>query len=726
MIGIFWVSVLFNAVSVTKGQLRSTNLRLDGYRLAPASSNKTNDNSQVVESVFSIGYTYDLILFGEGIGGGQFVLTKTPGDVGNNCNNYGHTNSQYIIGSGQSGSVGLVRLDTSKLHIEEGRYYFCVKNQLNKEWTHAGGEVYQTLEFREKGQETILPVPSQIILIIILLCLSGTFSGLNLGLMALDPQQLRILVEGGNQKEKKWAKKVLPCREKGNFLLCALLLGNVLVNNTLTIFLDDLTSGTVAIVGATFGIVIFGEIIPQAICCRHGLMIGYKTLPLTYIFMIVTSPMAWPLGKLLDKILGNEDFINYSKARFLGLIKQGKNELEEDEKQMIEGALKLNEKTVKDVMTQISYVFTVPEDGIVDYDFMSKITEAGYSRIPVTKPLNGDSIPQITGLLFLRDLVMVDPDDKIQVSTITSYYKHQLMKFDENTKLDDMLENFKKGGFHLSLVTREVKSSQDSTTEELVGIVTLEDILEEIICAEIVDETDKYMSNRDRIQNTKRDKLDPQFIDSMKNWNGPTDVQSITFKVGKSQLAAIHRFLVAEVNPFSSQMLNDNQIKNMLSRNDSIVTLKRNDSSLINRHDQINSFMMIISGRAEIYFSSGELPIEVGAFWTYGIAVLLDTSAIVTSDFDLKITSDEFIYLNIRRDYYKQLRDAFEIKKASLFPSPVDTTTTTITVDSGNTSEGGENNEQADEQSASNTEQFESVEPEQREPETDEKTNLLA
>merc|ERR1719197_1724203 len=120
------------------------------------------------------------------------------------------------------------------------------------------------------------------------------------------------------------------------------------------------------------------------------------------------------------------------------------------------------------------------------------------------------------------------------------------MKFDENTKLDDMLENFKKGGFHLSLVTREVKSSHDTTTEELVGIVTLEDILEEIICAEIVNETDKYMSNRDRIQNTKRDKLDPQFIDSMKNWNGPTETEC-NIKVGKSQLAALHRFLVAEV-----------------------------------------------------------------------------------------------------------------------------------------------------------------------------------
>jgi len=89
--------------------------------------------------------------------------------------------------------------------------------------------------------------------------LSGTFSGLNLGLMALDPQQLKLLMDAGilytllnilfnyfvsgDADEKKYAKKVLPCRTQGNFLLCTLLLGNVLVNNTLTIFLDDLTSG---------------------------------------------------------------------------------------------------------------------------------------------------------------------------------------------------------------------------------------------------------------------------------------------------------------------------------------------------------------------------------------------------------------------------------------------------------------------------------------------------
>ena len=48
-----------------------------------------------------------------------------------------------------------------------------------------------------------------------------------------------------------------------------------------------------------------------------------------------------------------------------------------------------------------------------------------------------------SGLLFLRDLVMVDPDDRIEVSTVTNYYKHQLKDIDENTKLDDMLEIFK-------------------------------------------------------------------------------------------------------------------------------------------------------------------------------------------------------------------------------------------------------------------------------------------
>lgn len=108
--------------------------------------------------------------------------------------------------------------------------------------------------------------------------MSGLFSGLNLGLMALDKNELQVIASCGTPSEKMHAKAIEPVRKRGNYLLCSLLLGNVLVNSTLTILLDGLTSGIIAVIGSTLSIVIFGEIIPQAICSRHGLAVGAKTV----------------------------------------------------------------------------------------------------------------------------------------------------------------------------------------------------------------------------------------------------------------------------------------------------------------------------------------------------------------------------------------------------------------------------------------------------------------
>ena len=124
--------------------------------------------------------------------------------------------------------------------------------------------------------------------------------------MALDQTELKIVQNTGSDIEKDYANKIAPIRAHGNFLLCSLLLGNVLVNNTLTILLDILTSGLVAVIGATMGIVVFGEIIPQAICSRHGLAVGAYTIWLTKFFMLLTFPLSYPISKLLDVILGAE------------------------------------------------------------------------------------------------------------------------------------------------------------------------------------------------------------------------------------------------------------------------------------------------------------------------------------------------------------------------------------------------------------------------------------
>lgn len=157
--------------------------------------------------------------------------------------------------------------------------------------------------------------------------------------MALDRTELKILENTGKDKEKRYAKAISPVRNHGNYLLCTLLLGNVLVNSTLTILLDDLTSGVIAIVGSTLGIVIFGEIIPQvlngilsrwkfnsitikqAICSRFGLAIGAHTVWITKFFMIVTFPLSYPISLLLDRILGEEIGAYYNRERLKELIK---------------------------------------------------------------------------------------------------------------------------------------------------------------------------------------------------------------------------------------------------------------------------------------------------------------------------------------------------------------------------------------------------------------------
>ena len=115
----------------------------------------------------------------------------------------------------------------------------------------------------------------------------------------------------------------MPIRRLGNFLLCSILLGNVLVNNTLTVTLDMLTGGggALAVIGATMGIVVFGEIIPQAICSRHGLAVGAKTIWLTKFFMLLTCPLSFPISKILDWVLGSEIGTVYNRERLMELIR---------------------------------------------------------------------------------------------------------------------------------------------------------------------------------------------------------------------------------------------------------------------------------------------------------------------------------------------------------------------------------------------------------------------
>lgn len=305
--------------------------------------------------------------------------------------------------------VVLARVNvTFPLVAETSVFYFCLKGAVSSEYVHQGIDDWLQLEVQPEATP-LLPLWFQIISIVILMMLSGMFSGLNLGLMALDPVTLKIIIKSGNKRQKRYAKTIYRVRKHGNYLLCTLLLGNVLVNSTFTILLEGLVSGPIAIACSTLAIVLFGEIIPQAICSRHGLLIGASTIWLTYLFMVLTFPLSFPISIILHYILGNEVGAVYNRDELLELLQVSREgaDIEDHELKIISGALQYKNKTVMDVMTKFEHVFCVNLDSALDFKTIKKIYDSGFSRIPIYE----SNRENIVGILYLRDLTFIDPDD---------------------------------------------------------------------------------------------------------------------------------------------------------------------------------------------------------------------------------------------------------------------------------------------------------------------------
>ncbi|KAL7392125.1 hypothetical protein ABVT39_019696 [Epinephelus coioides] len=517
---------------------------------------------------------------------------------------------------------GVVSLRIKQLRKSEVVKVFglCVRDPLEKE------ETWYLLDDQDgrvrvvEVAKSLLPIWLQVILISFLLVLSGMFSGLNLGLMALDPMELRIVQSCGTEKEKKYARKIEPIRRKGNYLLCSLLLGNVLVNTTLTILLDDLTkSGVGAVVASTVGIVIFGEIVPQALCSRHGLAVGANTIYVTKLFMLLTFPLSWPISKILDCVLGQEIGTVYNREKLVEMLKvtEPYNDLVKEELNMIQGALELRTKTVEDVMTPISNCFMIHSDAVLDFNTMSEIMESGYTRIPVYEHERSN----IVDILFVKDLAFVDPDDCTTLKTITKFYNHPVHFVFHDTKLDSMLEEFKKGKSHLAIVQKVNNEGEGDPFYEVLGLVTLEDVIEEIIKSEILDESDLYTDNR------TRKKVAPN--KNKRDFSAFKHESESKVKVSPQLLLAAHRFLATEVSLFSPSQISEKVLLRVLRHPDVIQEIKFNESDkrsphhyVYQRGKPVDYFVLILQGRVEVEAGNENMKFETGPFSFYGVMAL--------------------------------------------------------------------------------------------------------
>ncbi|CAN1272278.1 DUF21 domain-containing protein At2g14520 [Linum perenne] len=304
-----------------------------------------------------------------------------------------------------------------------------------------------------------------IVIIVLLVLFAGMMSGLTLGLMSMSLVDLEVLAKSGSPHHRKHAEKILPVVRNQHLLLCTLLICNAAAMETLPIFLDGLVTAWGAILISVTLILLFGEIIPQAVCSRYGLAIGATVAPFVRVLVWICSPVAYPIGKLLDYLLGHGHVALFRRAELKTLVNLHGNEagkggeLTHDETTIIAGALELTEKTAGDAMTPISETFAIDINGKLDRDLMNLILEKGHSRVPVyyEQPTN------IIGLVLVKNLLTIHPEDATPVKNVTV---RRIPRVQENLPLYDILNEFQKGHSHMAVVLRKCNKTEDRQTPD--------------------------------------------------------------------------------------------------------------------------------------------------------------------------------------------------------------------------------------------------------------------
>jgi CBS domain containing-hemolysin-like protein len=320
-----------------------------------------------------------------------------------------------------------------------------------------------------------------IIEVLVLILASAVCSGLNIAVMSLGIADLRRKAKLGNRQ----AKRVLPLRERTHLTLGSILLTNVAAVTSCSLVLDQRLDGWLAGLVATLLIVVFGEIIPQALFSKNPLAWTSLFAPLLKAMIAVTFVISKPLQLLLDRLFPRQHSQLQSRQE-LGLLvnehlADSSSELDDDEIEIMRGALSLSEKRVRDIMTDIRHTYWLTPDTLLDDAKIDEIKEHAFSRIPVFNK----TLTKCYGLLLMKSLVDVDFDDNHFRVDDMPLYPVQLVG--SMTALDTMFRKFISSGTHLVPIEKD---------DLIIGIVTIEDLLEEIVGHEIEDETDRQKAAR--------------------------------------------------------------------------------------------------------------------------------------------------------------------------------------------------------------------------------------
>lgn len=322
------------------------------------------------------------------------------------------------------------------------------------------------------------------VLIIILLIFSGYASGSEIAFFSLTPNDLNELDEDKIDSDRQ-IKELLKDSER---TLATILITNNFVNVTVIMLANYFIIHVIDFGGAywlefvvvtvllTFLVLLFGEIMPKVYVSQHVLQFCRFSAPGIMALRKLFYPLSSILlrsGLLVEKVIQKESHILSVNDLEQALELTGKNELKE-EKHMLEGIVRFGDETAKEVMTSRQDVVAL-DFNTSFADVLKCVVENNYSRIPVYQ----GSIDNIRGILYIKDLLphLSKPSNFRWQSLIRPPY------FVPGTKkIDDLLRDFQENKVHIAIVVDEFGGTS--------GIITLEDILEEIV-GEINDEYDE-------------------------------------------------------------------------------------------------------------------------------------------------------------------------------------------------------------------------------------------
>lgn len=323
----------------------------------------------------------------------------------------------------------------------------------------------------------------QIVFLAILIILSGFFSASEIAIFSLSKAKIKSL----EKRKVRGAAKLAALKAKPQRLLINILIGNNLVNITASALATVLaydyfgSLGPAVATGVlTVLILVFGEIGPKGFATAHAEQFALAVTPILKILDVVLRPIAIFFeffNKFALKFFTKgRDIPSVSEDEIRALAEIGVEEgvVESKEKEMIKRILEFNDIDASDVMAVRPDIFALPSNHTIA-QAVPEINNSHYSRIPIYQK----NIDNIVGVIYLPDILreFTKGNDKLQLTKIARkpYF------IPKQRKIDDIFKDFQRQHNHIAIVLDERGST--------AGVVTLEDLLEEIV-GEIMDESD--------------------------------------------------------------------------------------------------------------------------------------------------------------------------------------------------------------------------------------------